>query len=162
MSSFNKRLQQLMEENGVKAADLARKTGLSKPTMSAIIHGTTNDPRISSLLSIARVLNCDPMWLFVGKSSADYASSISVSKVPVWELKDMVGQPHDALPLIDTGRHLIVEDGGHLCAVVAENDDLAASGVHKGDLLIIDMSPEQLTLSNDDIVLIEYKGRPCC
>lgn len=74
----------------------------------------------------------------------------------------MVGQPHDALPLIDTGRHLIVEDGGHLCAVVAENDDLAASGVHKGDLLIIDMSPEQLTLSNDDIVLIEYKGRPCC
>jgi transcriptional regulator with XRE-family HTH domain len=160
MSSFNKRLQQLMEENGVKAADLARKTGLSKPTLSAIIHGTTNDPRISSLLSIARVLNCDPMWLFVGKSSADYASSISVSKVPVWELKDMVGQPHDALPLIDTGRHLIVEDGGHLCAVVAENDDLAASGVHKGDLLIIDMSPEQLTLSNDDIVLIEYKGRP--
>ncbi|MGY3886929.1 helix-turn-helix domain-containing protein [Aeromonas aquatica] len=159
MSSFNVRLQQLMEERGFTAADLARKTGLSKPTLSAIIHGNTSDPRISSLLSISRILGCDPIWLFVGKSSTDYASSTAVSKVPIWELKDMVGQPSDAIPLIDTGRHLVVEDGGHLCAVVAENEDLATSGIHKGDLIIVDMSPTHRKLDSGDIALIQYKDK---
>ncbi|WP_429169170.1 helix-turn-helix domain-containing protein [Aeromonas rivipollensis] len=156
MSSFNERLQQLMNERGLTAADLARKTGLSKPTLSAIIHGNTSDPRISSVLSISRILGCDPIWLFVGKSSAEYASNTAVSKVPIWELMDMVGHPSDAIPLIDTGRHLVVEDGGHLCAVVAENDDLAASGIHRGDIIVIDMGSQQRKLENGDIALVQY------
>lgn len=156
MSSFNERLQQLMNEKGLKPADLARKTGLSKPTLSAIIRGTTTDPRISSVLGISRVLGCDPVWLFVGKNSAEYASSAEISKVPIWELKDMVSHPNDAIPLIDTGRHLVVEDGGHLCAVVAANDDLAGSGIHSGDFIVIDMSPEQRKLETGDIALVRH------
>ncbi|ELI6443085.1 helix-turn-helix domain-containing protein [Aeromonas salmonicida subsp. salmonicida] len=156
MSSFNERLQQLMNEKGLKPADLARKTGLSKPTLSAIIRGTTTDPRISSVLGISRVLGCDPVWLFVGKNSAEYASSAEISKVPIWELKDMVSHPSDAIPLIDTGRHLVVEDGGHLCAVVAANDDLAGSGIHSGDFIVIDMSPEQRKLETGDIALVRH------
>ena len=66
MSSFNERLQQLMDEKGLKPADLARKTGLSKPTLSAIIHGDTCDPRISSLISIAEALQVDLRWLCTG------------------------------------------------------------------------------------------------
>lgn len=156
MSSFNERLQQLMNERGLTAADLARKTGLSKPTLGAIIHGNTSDPRISSVLSISRILGCDPIWLFVGKSSAEYAASTAVSKVPIWEMMDMVGHPIDAIPLIDTGKHLVVEDGGHLCAVVAENNDLSASGIREGDVLVIDMSLQQLQLDNGDIALIKH------
>ena len=156
MSSFNERLQQLMGEKGLKPADLARKTGLSKPTLSAIIHGNTTDPRISSVLGISRVLGCDPIWLFVGKSSSEYASSMEISKVPIWELADLAGQPSDAIPLIDTGRHLVVEEGGHLCAVVAANDDLAGSGIHKGDVIVIDMSPEQRKLVPEDIALVRH------
>lgn len=148
-----------MATRGVTAADLARKTGLSKPTLSAILNGTTTDPRVSSLLGIARILSCDPMWLFVGRASSEYAASTSVSRVPIWELKDMTGQPQDALPLIDTGRHLIVEEGGHFCAVLAENDDLAKSGINKGDTLIIDMSREGARLESDDIALVDYKNR---
>jgi SOS-response transcriptional repressor LexA len=71
----------------------------------------------------------------------------------------MVGQPSDAIPLIDTGRHLVVEDGGHLCAVVAENEDLATSGIHKGDLIIVDMSPTHRKLDSGDIALIQYKDK---
>lgn len=156
MSSFNERLKQLMKERGLNAADLARKTGLSKPTLSAIINGQTSDPRVSSLLGISKVLGCDPIWLFVGKSSAEYASSTEISKVPIWELKDMAGHPSNALPLIDTGRHLVVEDGGHLCAVVADNDDLAGSGIHRGDFIVVDMSPEQRELKSEDIALVQY------
>jgi len=156
MSSFTERLRQLMDEKGLKPADLARKTGLSKPTLSAIIRGNTSDPRISSILGISRVLGCDPIWLFVGKSSSEYASSAEISKVPIWELNDIAGHPSDALPLIDTGRHLVVEDGGHLCAVVAANDDLAGSGIHKGDFIVIDMSPDQRKLESDDIALVQH------
>ncbi|WP_085044741.1 helix-turn-helix domain-containing protein [Aeromonas salmonicida] len=156
MSSFNERLQRLMNEKGLKPADLARKTGLSKPTLSAIIRGATTDPRISSVLGISRVLGCDPVWLFVGKNSAEYASSAEISKVPIWELKDMVNHPSDTIPLIDTGRHLVVEDGGHLCAVVAANDDLASSGIHSGDFIVIDMSPEQRKLETGDIALVRH------
>lgn len=159
MSSFNERLRQLMGEKGLKPADLARKTGLSKPTLSAIINGTTTDPRISSVLSIARVLGCDPIQLFVGKSSSEFASSAEISRVPIWELEDIAGQPSDALPLIDTGRHLVVEDGGHLCAVVAGNDDLAGSGIHKGDFIVIDMATEQRKLAPEDIALVRHGDR---
>lgn len=156
MSSFNERLLQLMDERGLKPADLARKTGLSKPTLSSIIHGNTTDPRISSILGISRVLGCDPIWLYVGKSSSEYATSTAISKVPIWELKDMTGQSSDVIPLIDTGRHLVVEDGGHLCAVVADSDDLAGSGIQKGDFIVIDMSPQQRKLENEDIALVQH------
>lgn len=159
MSSFNERLQQLMDEKGLKPADLARKTGLSKPTLSAILHGTTTDPRISSVLGISRVLGCDPIWLFVGKGSSEFASSAEISKVPIWELADMASHSSDALPLIDTGRHLVVEDGGHLCAVVADNDDLADSGIHKGDFIVVDMTKEQRKLDSGDIALVRHNGK---
>ncbi|MGY3959504.1 helix-turn-helix domain-containing protein [Aeromonas popoffii] len=159
MSSFNERLKQLMEEKGLKPADLARKTGLSKPTLSAILNGATTDPRISSVLGIARVLGCDPIWLFVGKASAEFASSTEISQVPIWDLAALEGQPSDAIPLINTGRHLVVEDGGHLCAVVAANDDLAGSGIHKGDFIVIDMTPEQRKLESEDIALVRHNGK---
>lgn len=159
MPSFGERLQQLMSEQGITAAYLARKTGLSKPTLSAILNGATTDPRISSVIAIARVVGCDPVWLFVGKSGAEFASSTEISQVPIWELAELEGKPSDAIPLIDTGRHLVVEDGGHLCAVVAANDDLAGSGIHKGDFIVIDMAPEQRKLESDDIALVRHNGK---
>ncbi|MFM5429848.1 helix-turn-helix domain-containing protein [Aeromonas veronii] len=66
MKTIGLRIQERLEERGITAADLARKTGLSKPTLSAIIHGNTSDPRISSVYAIAKALNCDPYWLYTG------------------------------------------------------------------------------------------------
>ena len=63
---LGRRIGRQLKVLGMSAADLARATGLSKPTLSAIIHGDTCDPRISSLISIAEALQVDLRWLCTG------------------------------------------------------------------------------------------------
>ena len=63
---LGRRIVRQLKVLGMSAADLARATGLSKPTLSAIIHGDTCDPRISSLISIAEALQVDLRWLCTG------------------------------------------------------------------------------------------------
>lgn len=63
---LGRRIGRRLKVLGMSAADLARATGLSKPTLSAIIHGDTCDPRISSLISIAEALQVDLRWLCTG------------------------------------------------------------------------------------------------
>lgn len=160
MASFSDRLRDEMERQGIIPAELARKTGLSKPTLGAILRGDTSDPRMTSVLSIAKALGCDPLWLFTGKSATEYAAAITINNIPVWELKDIEGQPLDALPLIDTGRHLVTQNGGHLCAVVARDNYLQESGIRVGDICVINMAQSDLKMDAGDIALILHKNRP--
>jgi transcriptional regulator with XRE-family HTH domain len=45
-----------MEEKGLKKADLARRTGLSAPSIWALVHGVTKMPKASTLVQVAAAL----------------------------------------------------------------------------------------------------------
>lgn len=152
MTSFRDRLEYMMKERGFKQADLVRKSGISKAVISVLLSDPLKDLRVSSLLSIAKALGCDPLWLYTGKESGTYVTETNLGKVPVWELQDLSKHPTDALSTLDSGHHVFSDADGQLIGVVANDDNLAGSGIKGGDICIIDLADR--TPRQNDIVLV--------
>lgn len=152
MTSFRDRLEYMMKERGFKQADLVRKSGISKAVISVLLSDPLKDLRVSSLLSIAKALGCDPLWLYTGKESGTYVTETNLGKVPVWELQDLSKHPTDALSTLDSGHNVFSDADGQLIGIVANDDNLAGSGVRGGDICIIDLADKNLR--QNDIVLV--------
>lgn len=56
MCTLATRIQKRMDELGMTQADLARKTGLTTANVAYIVNGKTKDPRLSSVVVIAKAL----------------------------------------------------------------------------------------------------------
>ena len=123
--NFSQRLEARMKELHVSAAELSRKTGISPAALSRLLSEPGREIRASSLMSIAKQLKVDPVWLFLGRSAANLIRDIEAGPgmVPVWTIPGLQADPViDAWPHADTGRKLATERDGHLIAVVADND----------------------------------------
>lgn len=57
MCTLATRIQKKMDELGMTQADLARKTGLTTANVAYIVNGKTKDPRLSSVVVIAKALD---------------------------------------------------------------------------------------------------------
>ena len=152
MTSFRDRLEYMMKERGYKQADLVRKSGISKAVISVLLSDPLKDLRVSSLLSIAKALGCDPLWLYTGKESGTYVTDTNLGKVPVWEMSELGNHPSDALSSLDSGRHIFSELDGQLIGVVANDDNLAESGIKTGDICVIDLADREPR--HEDILLV--------
>jgi transcriptional regulator with XRE-family HTH domain len=62
-SSTSIRLQEVMKEKGIKQADLARMTGISRGAISNYVLGRY-EPKSDIINKFAKVLNCSEMWLW--------------------------------------------------------------------------------------------------
>ncbi len=144
MKNFAERLQARMKELHVSAAELSRKTGISPPVISRILSEPGREVRASSLMSIAKQLKVDPVWLYLGRSADSLIRDIEAGPggmVPVFTMAGLLEDPTiDAWPHADTGRKLATEKDGHLIAVVADNDQLADAGITNGALCLVDLS----------------------
>lgn len=60
--TFVKRLLKAMELRDIKAAELAKKSGISKPSISQYMNGIY-EANSKSLYKLSRALNVDPAWL---------------------------------------------------------------------------------------------------
>lgn len=63
---FGQRLDQRLQELGMSMSELARRADLSKSVISNTINNPDREMQVSSLISIAKVLKVDPMWLYSG------------------------------------------------------------------------------------------------
>lgn len=148
MKNFAERLETRMKELGISAAELSRKTGVSKAVISRMLSDPGREIRASSLMSIAKQLRIDPVWLFLGRSADSLVRDIEAGPgmVPVWTIADMQLNPvSDAWPHTDTGRKLATEKDGHLIAVEAKDEQLTEAGITPGALCLVDLgdiSPE--------------------
>ncbi|OKA78242.1 DNA-binding protein [Aeromonas salmonicida] len=152
MTSFRDRLEYMLRERGWKQADLVRKSGVSKAVISVLLSDPVKDLRVSSLLSIAKALGCDPLWLYTGKESGTYVTDTNLGKVPVWEMPELGKHPTDALSTLDSGRHIFSDSDGQLIGVIASDDNLAGSGIKAGDICVIDLADRQAR--HGDILLV--------
>ncbi len=151
MTSFRDRLEYMLKERGWKQADLVRKSGVSKAVISVLLSDPLKDLRVSSLLSIAKALGCDPLWLYTGKESGTYVADTHLGKVAVWKMADLTKHPTDALYTLD-GRGTIYSDyDGQLIGIIANDDNLAGSGIKSGDICVIDLADR--TPRHNDVVL---------
>lgn len=62
MGEFRRRLKEKMEEKGLRQIDLSRQTGIERSLISSYLSGRY-EPKDDRLQSLAKVLDCDPMWL---------------------------------------------------------------------------------------------------
>ena len=62
MGAFRKRLKEMMDEKGLRQTDIAKATGIDKSLISSYVLGRY-EPKYENLQAIAKVLNCDPLWL---------------------------------------------------------------------------------------------------
>lgn len=62
MKNFTERLNNALADSGLTAADLARKSGINKGTISKYLHGGYI-PKQSTIGILARALNVSPAWL---------------------------------------------------------------------------------------------------
>lgn len=152
MDSFKDRLEYMMKERGYKQADLVRKSGISKAVISVLLSDPLKDIRVSSLLSLAKALGCDPLWLYTGKESGTYVADTNLGRVPVWDMTELSKHPIEALHTLDSGEHIFSEYDGRLIGVVANDDNLAGSGVKIGDVCVIDLADREPR--HNDIVLV--------
>ena len=69
MKTFGQRLEEKLQELNISMSELARRTGLSKSVISNTINNPNREMQVSSLISIAKVLKVDPIWLYSGEQS---------------------------------------------------------------------------------------------
>ncbi|MFZ5650123.1 MAG: XRE family transcriptional regulator [Bacillota bacterium] len=64
MGNFQERLRQIMEETGVKAADISRATGISTAAISKYLSDKKKEPNASYVMKIAKFFNVASEWLY--------------------------------------------------------------------------------------------------
>lgn len=62
MATFAQRLQTALDINGMTAADLSKKTGISKASISQYLSGAVTAKQ-DKIYAISQVLNVTPAWL---------------------------------------------------------------------------------------------------
>lgn len=62
MATFATRLQEALDRNHMSAADLSRKTGISRGSLSQYLAGTVQ-PKADKVIAISQALNVSPAWL---------------------------------------------------------------------------------------------------
>lgn len=67
---FKDRMQQRMQELGIKSVDIHRELGVSKTTVSFWLNGS-NEAGGNNLLALAKYLECSPEWLKFGDGAPD-------------------------------------------------------------------------------------------
>ncbi|RQM78883.1 XRE family transcriptional regulator [Aeromonas jandaei] len=145
MKTFGQRLDEMLQEHGISMSELARRTGLSKSVISNTINNPNREMRVSSLISIAKVLKVDPIWLYSGRSSSDLLNDIQFNsdKVPVWAIADVEKLATDMMPNMDSGRYVVAENQSHSIAIESNNDHLSKSGIVSGDICIINLADRE-------------------
>lgn len=63
MCDLASRINEAMEKRDMTQADLARKSGLTTANIAYIVNGKTKDPRISSVIAIAKALDVTLSYL---------------------------------------------------------------------------------------------------
>lgn len=64
MPNFQERLKQLINETGVKAADISRATGISTAAISKYLSDGKKKPNASYVMKIAKYFNVTSEWLY--------------------------------------------------------------------------------------------------
>jgi repressor LexA len=62
MASFATRLNEALDRNRMTAAELSRKTGISRGSISQYLAGTVT-PKADKIIAISQALNVSPAWL---------------------------------------------------------------------------------------------------
>ena len=146
MEDFKDRLIQAMELRSLRAADLSKKTGLSKARISQYVNGKFI-PKSDAILLLAEALRVSELWL-MGKSDDMEAPATRV-KLPCPEnISPLSLCRYPILGEIACGLPILAEedrDGGYVTAaetnadfcLTAKGDSMIGARIYDGDEVFI-------------------------
>ena len=139
LNDFRSRLIRVMSEKNIKAAELSRRTGISKPRLSQYINGVYV-PKTDAMCLIAHALGVSESYLF-GKSddiSAPAQDPTKYKKLPI------IGEISCGYPVFanqeDDGFVIPDADTDADFCLVAKGDSMKDARIYNGDVVYIKKS----------------------
>ncbi len=118
MNEISKRLKKALDLRDMKAADLAKKTGIGKSSISTYLSGNYK-PKMDNLQKMADAMNVNAEWL-AGRS--DYMESTALENGLQAIDKDNLYLT--ALRIMDWDEKIINDDGQEFSTLLAEDENM--------------------------------------
>ncbi len=135
MNDFKSRLCSVMAEKNVKAAELSRRTGISKPRISQYMNGTYT-PKADAICLIARALNVSELYLLGGsKIHKEMSNKTAYKMLPV------IGDISCGSPIFanaENGEFVVTDsDADADFCLIAKGDSMIDARIYSGDIVYI-------------------------
>lgn len=167
--SFHLRLQQKLDENGLKPADLARAAGVSNVAAGKWVHGES-EPKAAKLKLIADFLGVTDDWLLTGKGAANKLDN----NVDVSQKLLIDGRPIPVISWVAAGSftsiNTVVQDT-EVDEYLPPNKDCGKNGYglivvgnsmkpdfKPGDRIYVNPDIQSFDLQTDDLVIVACNG----
>ena len=163
MDIFKDRLTEAMQARGIRASELARRTGLSKARISQYVNGKFV-PKPEALLDIAEVLGVSELWLLGKTDNMNPAPSLTI---PCPEnLSPLRLRRYPVLGEIACGRPILAvedPDAGYVTAadttadfcLTAKGDSMIGARIFDGDEVFIQQTD---VVENGEIAAVVVEG----
>lgn len=139
-------LARLMRKHNLTASKLARETGVPQPTIHRLLHADNNDPRISTLATLANYFAV-PTDYFLG--NLDQQAITNTHAVPVYNLAELC-YPLTDLP--ESTQTVIISGLGSHCLAINSTPSMQPK-VQAHSLVIFDQNQ---SAQDGDMVLVYY------
>lgn len=164
MESFRDRLIRAMDIRGIKATDLAKKTGLSKAQISQYTNGVY-EAKQTALHKLAVALDVSEAWLMgydVPMERMLYGTGDSGIRTPIFPVSrraiPMLGSVSCGVPKLATEEHnVFVAVGEDISAdfcLRANGDSMTGARIYDGDIVFV-KSQEMVENGEIAVVLID-------
>ncbi len=165
METFQTRLTAAMKERGIRATDLALKTGLSKARISQYVNGRYV-PKSDAILLLSEALGVSPLWL-MGDEGSDSRNSYSLpAKVTPLRLcrYPVLGEIACGKPILaqedhEAGYVTAAATGADFC-LTAKGDSMIGARIFDGDQVFIQQTEmvdngeiAAVVVSDDEVTL---------
>ena len=150
MNDFKSRLAILMAEKNIKAAELSRRTGISKPRLSQYKNGVYI-PKADAICAIASVLGVSEAYL-LGSSDSPEVVNVASAKYKALPVVEEIccGTPvftnEEGEGLIYTGS----DTDADFC-LIAKGDSMKDARINNGDIVFI---KKTATVNNGEIAMV--------
>jgi len=147
MSALHTRIKSSRIESGLSQSDLAKKTGVSQPTVANWESGS-HIPRQAAMEKISKVLGIDTIWLLSGEHSAASSPVLDYLDAPIRHIP-VYAWPNNIAELKDTKPEGYLPGATNKTALYA----LISDGTYgpKNALMLFD--PDYETLQNGQMYL---------
>lgn len=150
MNDFKSRLALVMADKNIKAAELSRRTGISKPRLSQYKNGVYV-PKADAICAIARVLGVSEAYLM---GNSDYPEPDVIANAKFKALP-VVGEIACGAPVFvneeDDGLVYTDADTDADFCLIAKGDSMRDARINNGDIVFIKKSD---TVNNGEIAAV--------
>lgn len=150
-------LRKLMSEINISEAELARRTNIPQPTLHKILSGKTEDPRASTLKSLASFFNVSiDALLSASIDSNTHAGDAKTKSIAIISWVDCLNNVSDNLNSTNWD-HWITTEHTSAGAFALSSKPSMEPRFPKGSILIFDpnMTPE-----DGDLILVHFPNTP--